>query len=105
MTEKRILANQCSKCGAPLVQRKNELFCEYCKTSFKLPQEYVDNFRGDAQGERFIRISENPVTVSQQPTIIPSQIQPRVRKTPIGLILIVIVGIFFFCYYFFSEKN
>lgn len=102
MTEKKILANQCSKCGAPLVQRKNELFCEYCKTSFKLPQEYIDYSKGDEQEEKNSLVSENPVIVSQQPTIIPPQFQPRVRKTPVGLLLLVIVGLFIFLWFSFK---
>ena len=54
MAEKNLLTKQCIKCGAPLIQKDDELYCEYCHTSYKIPKEYkaehsnYDQSKGDS---------------------------------------------------------
>lgn len=93
LTKEKLITNQCSRCGAPLVQRKNELFCEYCQTRYVLPQEYVDLSRSNNQEEKYSRFSDDYATDSPQPTITLTQSQQRERKSPLGGILLVIFGI------------
>lgn len=54
MAEKNLLTKQCIKCGAQLIQKDDELYCEYCHTSYKIPKEYkaehsnYDQSKGDS---------------------------------------------------------
>lgn len=44
LLEKGLLSKNCPRCGAPLVQKNDELFCPYCRSSFKLPKEYINHY-------------------------------------------------------------
>jgi hypothetical protein len=96
MTDKRIIAKQCSRCGAPLVQHRNELICEYCKTSYSLPQEYFDHSTDVEKEDNFSKPPTDPINTSQQSTINSPQFQQKTRKTPVVFILVVIIGITIF---------
>jgi len=93
MTKEKLISNQCSRCGAPLVKRKNELFCEYCRTSYVLPQDYVDLSSRINQEENNSRFSDDYATDSMQSTITRPQSQLRERKSPVGITLLIFVGI------------
>jgi len=105
MTKEKLISNQCSRCGAPLVKRKNELFCEYCRTSYVLPQEYVDLSGGENEEENNNRFSESLATDNFRSTIPSSLSQQRERKSPLGGILLVIVGIVAIFMVFFNNSD
>jgi hypothetical protein len=49
MIEYKLLTKMCNKCGAPLIQKGDDLFCPYCQTTYKIPNEYVTPGRNPQQ--------------------------------------------------------
>ena len=94
MTDSKLIIKQCQRCGASLVQRGNELYCEYCRTSYQLPKNYSDqNEKGEAENRHvppsFSRLTPPPPIV--QYTDLPTA-QPKKRARSIWIIAIIVVS-------------
>lgn len=68
MIENKLLTKMCNKCGAPLIQKGSDLYCQYCQTTYKIPNEYNNSVNNPQQ----------PVT-SQVPQVTLTRIPSRRR--------------------------
>mgnify|MGYP001216100527 CR=1 FL=1 len=89
-----MIIKECKKCGAPLVQRGEDLYCEYCRASYKLPRDYNDQPKSFSQNNPYPNNTFPNIPTNLEPSLSPTppRIPPK-KKNALGCIIFILLAV------------
>ena len=103
MTDSKLIVKLCQRCGAPLIQKGREYYCEYCRTGYHLTGQ--DNVQVKTVEAVSSQDQQIPKPVACPPPIPRPQGKPQVTKknNNTWIFVIFMIALFFIYVRIFGE--
>jgi len=103
MTDSKLIVKLCQRCGAPLIQKGREYYCEYCKTGYHLTGQ--DNDQVKTVEAVSSQEQQTPKPVASPPPILRPQgkLQVAKKKNNTWIFVILMIALFFIYVRIFGE--